>query len=63
MQADHLWSCSSINITPACCIATIGFEETSQKQARNIQPMTIGKVIYRLIAHTLAIQFKDTFTK
>jgi hypothetical protein len=25
--------------------------------------MTIGEVIYWLIAHTLAIQFKDTFTK
>jgi hypothetical protein len=26
MQAHHSWSCSSISITPAYCIMTIGFE-------------------------------------
>ncbi len=41
----------SINITHACCIATIGFG----KQAKGIRPITIGEVIYRLITHTLAI--------
>jgi hypothetical protein len=29
MWAHHLWSCFSINIMFAYCIATIGFGETS----------------------------------
>jgi putative Ca2+/H+ antiporter (TMEM165/GDT1 family) len=43
----------------ACCIAIIGFG----KQVKNVRPITIGEVIYQLIAHTLAIQFKDTFAE
>jgi hypothetical protein len=33
------------------------------KQVRGIQPIMIGEVIYRLVAHTLVIQFKDTFVE
>ncbi len=32
-----------------------------EKQFGCIHPIVIGEVTYRLIAHTLAIQFKDTF--
>jgi len=31
MWAHHLWSCSSINITLACCIAVISFGETNRR--------------------------------
>jgi hypothetical protein len=34
-----------------------------EKQVRGVQPIAIGEVIYWLIAHTLAIKFKDTFAK
>ncbi len=34
-----------------------------EKQAKGVQPISIGKVIYWLIACILAIQFKDTFAK
>jgi len=34
-----------------------------EKQVRGIQPITIGEVIYWLVARTLVIQFKDTFVE
>ncbi len=34
-----------------------------EEQAKGIQPIAIGEVIYQLIGHTLVIQFKDTFAK
>jgi hypothetical protein len=34
-----------------------------EKQIRGVRPITIGKVIYQLVAHTLTIRFKDTFAK
>jgi hypothetical protein len=36
---------------------------TLEKQFRGIHPIAISEVTYCLIAHTLAIQFKDTLTK
>jgi phosphopantetheine adenylyltransferase len=34
-----------------------------EKQARGVKLITIGKVIYRLVTRTFAIQFKNTFVK
>jgi hypothetical protein len=34
-----------------------------EKQVEGVRPITIGEVIYQLIAHTLAIQFKNTFAE
>jgi hypothetical protein len=32
-----------------------------EKQSRGIHPIVISEVIYDLVAHTLAIKFKNTF--
>jgi hypothetical protein len=34
-----------------------------EKQAKGVQPITIGEAIYWLIARTLVIQLKDTFAE
>jgi hypothetical protein len=37
--------------------------KTVEKQFKSISPIAIGEVTYCLVAHTLAIQFKDTIMK
>jgi hypothetical protein len=34
-----------------------------EKQVKGVQPITIGEVIYWLVARTLVIQLKDTFAE
>jgi hypothetical protein len=45
------------------CLFVASWLLALEKQAESIQPIMIRELIYQLVTHTLAIQFKDTFAK
>jgi len=45
------------------CLFVASWLLALEKQTKGVWPIVIRKVIYRLIAYTLTIQFKDTFVE
>jgi hypothetical protein len=58
---EHI-TCGHILPLVSCLLVALRLLDL-EKQVENVQPITIGELIYRLVVHTLTIQFKNTFAE